>query len=151
MSEAPNSRTPVRATFRIKFNGETAPIATVRQAHRFITNLSSIELMESRSLQGRCCSLSARSLRQRDVDRAGDKCSAGAVRPRQRCCSLLRGKQLNIQVVQFARSTERPRCSNVRPAKVSVLAKNSSVIAGNRAAMDLRRIADCLWGAWNCE
>ena len=52
MIEAPNSRTPLRATFRIKFNGETTPIATVRKVHRFITNLSSIELMEYRSLHG---------------------------------------------------------------------------------------------------
>jgi len=29
--------------------------------------------------------------------------------------------------------------------------KNSSLIAGNRAAMDFRRIADCLGGASNCE
>jgi hypothetical protein len=50
MSETPNSRTPLRATFRIKLNGETLSIATVGQAYRFITNLSSIEWMEFRSL-----------------------------------------------------------------------------------------------------
>ena len=52
MSEAPNSRTPLRATFKINLNGETVPIATVGQAYRFITNLSSIEWMEFRSLHG---------------------------------------------------------------------------------------------------
>jgi hypothetical protein len=52
MSEAPKSRTTLRATFRIKLNGETTPIATVGQAYRFITNLSSIEWMEFRSLHG---------------------------------------------------------------------------------------------------
>ena len=52
MSEAPNSRTPLRATFKIKLNGETVSIATVGQAYRFITNLSSIEWMEFRSLHG---------------------------------------------------------------------------------------------------
>jgi hypothetical protein len=50
MSEAPNSRTPLRATFKVKLNGETVPIATVGQAYRFITNLSSIEWMEFKSL-----------------------------------------------------------------------------------------------------
>jgi len=52
MSEAPYSRTPLRATFKIKLNGEAVPIATVGQAYRFITNLSSIEWMEFRSLHG---------------------------------------------------------------------------------------------------
>jgi hypothetical protein len=52
MSDAPNSRTPVRATFKIKLNGETVSIATVGQAYRFITNLSSIEWMEFRLLHG---------------------------------------------------------------------------------------------------
>ena len=52
VSEAPNSRTPLRATFKIKLNGETVSIATVGQAYRFITNLSSIEWMEFRSLHG---------------------------------------------------------------------------------------------------
>ena len=50
MSEAPNSRTPLRATFKIKLNGEAVPIATVGQAYRFITNLSSIEWVEFRLL-----------------------------------------------------------------------------------------------------
>jgi len=50
MSEAPNSSTPLKATFRIKLNGETVSINTVGQAYRFITNLSSIEWMEFKSL-----------------------------------------------------------------------------------------------------
>ena len=52
MSEAANSRTPLTAIFKIKLNGETISIATVGQAYRFITNLSSIERMEFRSLHG---------------------------------------------------------------------------------------------------
>jgi hypothetical protein len=52
VSEAANSGTPLRATFKIKLNGETVSIATVGQAYRFITNLSSIEWMEFRSLHG---------------------------------------------------------------------------------------------------
>jgi hypothetical protein len=52
VSEAANSGTPLRATFKIKLNGETVSIATVSQAYRFITNLSSIEWMEFRSLHG---------------------------------------------------------------------------------------------------
>ena len=50
MSDAPSSRTPLRATFKVKLDGETVSIATVCQAYRFITNLSSIEWMEFRSL-----------------------------------------------------------------------------------------------------
>jgi hypothetical protein len=45
-----NSDTPLRATFKVKLNGETISIATVGQAYRFITNLSSVEWMEFRSL-----------------------------------------------------------------------------------------------------
>jgi len=52
MGEAANSRTPLIATFKVKLNGETVTIATVGQAYRFITNLSSIEWMEFRSLHG---------------------------------------------------------------------------------------------------
>jgi hypothetical protein len=52
MSDAPSSRTPLRATFKVKLNGETVSIATVGQAYRFITNLSSIEWMEFKSLHG---------------------------------------------------------------------------------------------------
>ena len=50
MSDASISETPLRTTFKIKLNGKTVSIATVGQAHRFLTNLSSIEWMEFRSL-----------------------------------------------------------------------------------------------------
>ena len=50
MSEAANSRTPLTAIFKVKLNGETISIATVGQAYRFITKLSSIEWMEFRAL-----------------------------------------------------------------------------------------------------
>ena len=50
MSEPSNSDTPLKATFKVKLNGETVSIATVGQAYRFITNLSPIEWMEFRSL-----------------------------------------------------------------------------------------------------
>ncbi len=52
MSDTPNCRTPLRAIFKLKLNGETISIATVGQAYRFITKLSSIEWMEFRSLHG---------------------------------------------------------------------------------------------------
>ena len=52
MSAAAHSTTPLTAIFKIKLNGETISIATVGQAYRFITNLSSIEWMEFRSLHG---------------------------------------------------------------------------------------------------
>ena len=45
-----DSGTPLRATFKIKLNGQTVSIGTVGQAYRFITNLSSIEWIEFRSL-----------------------------------------------------------------------------------------------------
>ena len=44
------SDTPLRAVFKISLNGETVSIGTVGQAYRFITNLSSIEWIESRAL-----------------------------------------------------------------------------------------------------
>lgn len=50
MSDTSKSDTPLRATFKVKLNGETVSIATVGQAYRFITNLSSVEWMEFRSL-----------------------------------------------------------------------------------------------------
>jgi hypothetical protein len=50
--EAATSETPLRATFKVKVNGKTVSIGTVGQAYRFITNLSSIEWMEFKSLQG---------------------------------------------------------------------------------------------------
>jgi len=50
--EAATSETPLRATFKVKVNGKTVSIGTVGQAYRFITNLSSIEWMEFKSLHG---------------------------------------------------------------------------------------------------
>ena len=50
MTDVISSQTPLRATFRIKLNGEPVAIATVGQAYRFITSLSSVEWMEFRSL-----------------------------------------------------------------------------------------------------
>jgi hypothetical protein len=44
------SDTPLRAVFNIKLNGQTVSIASVGQAYRFITNLSSIEWIEFRAL-----------------------------------------------------------------------------------------------------
>ena len=48
--EVSDSDTPLRATFKINLNGKTVSIGTVGQAYRFITNLSSIEWIEFRSL-----------------------------------------------------------------------------------------------------
>jgi hypothetical protein len=39
MSEPSNSDTPLKATFKVKLNGETVSIVTVGQAYRFITQL----------------------------------------------------------------------------------------------------------------
>jgi hypothetical protein len=50
MSEVSNSDTPLKATFRIKLNGEVVAIETVGQAYRFITGLSTVEWMEFQSL-----------------------------------------------------------------------------------------------------
>jgi len=50
MGEVSRSDTPLKATFKIRLNGETVTIATVGQAYRFITNLSSVEWMEFRTL-----------------------------------------------------------------------------------------------------
>ena len=47
---ASDSDTPLRAVFKINLNGKTVSIGTVGQAYRFITNLSSIEWIEFRSL-----------------------------------------------------------------------------------------------------
>jgi hypothetical protein len=49
MSEASFSNT-LRATFKIKLNGEIISIGNIGQAHRSIKNLSSVEWMEFRSL-----------------------------------------------------------------------------------------------------
>ena len=50
MSEPSDCDTPLKATFKFKLNGETVSIVTVGQAYRFITELSSVEWMEFRSL-----------------------------------------------------------------------------------------------------
>ena len=50
MGEVSSSDTLLKATFKIRLNGETVTIATVGQAYRFITNLSSVEWMEFRTL-----------------------------------------------------------------------------------------------------
>jgi hypothetical protein len=50
MSDVSNSQTPLRASFKIKLNGEPVAIATVGQAYRFITSLNTVEWMEFRSL-----------------------------------------------------------------------------------------------------
>ena len=50
MRDISSSQTPLRASFKIKLNGEPLAIATVGQAYRFITTLSTIEWMEFRSL-----------------------------------------------------------------------------------------------------
>jgi hypothetical protein len=50
MSDVSNSETPLRASFQIKLNGKPVAIATVGQAYRFITSLSTVEWMEFRSL-----------------------------------------------------------------------------------------------------
>jgi hypothetical protein len=49
-NDVANSDTPLRATFKISLNGETVSIGTVGQAYRFITNLSSVEWIEFKSL-----------------------------------------------------------------------------------------------------
>ena len=50
MIEVSKSDTPLRATFKVKLNGETVSIATVGQAYQFLTNFKSVEWMEFRSL-----------------------------------------------------------------------------------------------------
>ncbi|MGB9116732.1 hypothetical protein [Bradyrhizobium sp.] len=50
MSEVSDSDTPLMTTFKIILNGKPVSIGTVGQAYRFITNLSSVEWMEFRSL-----------------------------------------------------------------------------------------------------
>ncbi|MDE2329684.1 MAG: hypothetical protein KGK16_02700 [Bradyrhizobium sp.] len=50
MSNPSNSQTPLRASFKIRLNGEPVTIDTVGQAYRFITSLSPIEWMEFRLL-----------------------------------------------------------------------------------------------------
>jgi len=50
MAEVSSSDTPLRATFKLRLNGETVTLGTVGQAYRFITNLSSVEWMEFQAL-----------------------------------------------------------------------------------------------------
>ena len=50
MSEVSNFDTPLRTTFKIRLNGKTVSIGTVGQVYRLITNLSSVEWMEFKSL-----------------------------------------------------------------------------------------------------
>jgi hypothetical protein len=50
MREVSDSDTPLMTTFRIVLNGKPISIGTVGQAYRLITNLSSVEWMEFRSL-----------------------------------------------------------------------------------------------------
>jgi hypothetical protein len=50
MTDVSSSQTPLRASFKIKLNGESVTLATVGQAYRFITSLSTVEWMEFRSL-----------------------------------------------------------------------------------------------------
>jgi len=50
MTDVSSSQTPLRASFKIKLNGEPVTLATVGQAYRFITSLSTVEWMEFRSL-----------------------------------------------------------------------------------------------------
>ena len=47
---ASDSTTLLRASFKIRLNGEPVIIATIGQAYRFITSLSRVEWMEYRSL-----------------------------------------------------------------------------------------------------
>ena len=42
--------TPLRASFKIKLNGEPLTIATVGQAYRLLNSLSPVEWMEFRAL-----------------------------------------------------------------------------------------------------
>jgi hypothetical protein len=50
MTDVSSSQTPLKASFKIKLNGESVTLATVGQAYRFITSLSTVEWMEFRSL-----------------------------------------------------------------------------------------------------
>ncbi|MGY3445553.1 MULTISPECIES: hypothetical protein [unclassified Bradyrhizobium] len=50
MADVSKSDTPLKATFKVRLNGETVTLATVGQAYRFISNLSAVEWMEFRSL-----------------------------------------------------------------------------------------------------
>ena len=60
-SGASDCDTPLRAVFKINLNGKTVSIGTVGQAYRFITNLSSIEWIEFRSLHADAVQLRCRA------------------------------------------------------------------------------------------
>ena len=49
-TDTSNSQTPLRASFKIKLNGEPVTIATVGQVYQLLTSLSPVEWMEFRSL-----------------------------------------------------------------------------------------------------
>ena len=61
ISKAARSETPLRTTFRIRLNGETVSVATVGQAYRFLTEYSSIEWMEFRTLHSEAMELLERA------------------------------------------------------------------------------------------
>jgi hypothetical protein len=61
VSKAAVSETPLRTTFRIRLNGRTVAITNVGQAYRFLTEYSSIEWMEFRSLHGEAMELLERA------------------------------------------------------------------------------------------
>lgn len=50
MTDVSKSRTPLRATFRIKLNGQTVALDTVGEAYNFIVSLNTVEWMEFQSL-----------------------------------------------------------------------------------------------------
>jgi hypothetical protein len=50
MIDVSRCETPLRTTFNIRVNGKTVGIATVGQAHQFITSVNSVEWMEYRAL-----------------------------------------------------------------------------------------------------
>jgi hypothetical protein len=60
-----DSETPLRAIFKIHLNGKTVSMGTVGPAYQFISNLSSIEWIEFRSLHA-----DAVSVLQRTADNA---------------------------------------------------------------------------------
>lgn len=49
-ADVADSDTPLRAVFKISLNGRTVSIATVGQAYRFVTDLSSVEWIEFRAM-----------------------------------------------------------------------------------------------------
>ena len=61
VSKAAHSDTPLRTTFRIRLNGETVSIASVGQAYRFLTEYSSVEWMEFRTLHSEAVDLLERA------------------------------------------------------------------------------------------